>query len=91
MAMCVIAYIRDSCSGSFPGAMHAASAALLAFAFQVVTESAPADVVRTRGRHRARPIVKVVGFIGSPFGNPTIRASARRVLTVSSTFSELAS
>src|SRR6266850_1508156 len=68
--------------------MHAASAALLAFAFQFVTESAPADEVRTRGRHKARQSGTVMDFTGAPFGDPTIRAGPPRVLTVSSTFSE---
>ena len=37
IAMWVIAYIRDSCSGLSVGAIHAASAASPAFAFQMVT------------------------------------------------------
>src|SRR6266849_1681881 len=43
MAMCIIAYIRDSWSGLSRGAMHAAVAATPAFAFQTVTASPPAS------------------------------------------------
>jgi hypothetical protein len=37
MATCIIAYIRDSCSGLSSGAMQAARAASPAFAFQAMT------------------------------------------------------
>ena len=39
MARCVIAYMRDSWSGSSPGEMQAAIAAFPAFAFQALTAS----------------------------------------------------
>ena len=41
MARCVIAYMRDSWSGSSPGEMQAAIAAFPAFAFQALTASEP--------------------------------------------------
>src|SRR5712692_8868121 len=43
MAMCAIAYIRDSWSGSPPGDIQVALAASPAFLFQSVTASAPAS------------------------------------------------
>ena len=37
MAMCMMAYMRDSCSGFVVGARHAVMAASPAFAFHVIT------------------------------------------------------
>ena len=48
MAMCIIAYMRDSCSGLSSGAMQAARAASAAFAFQETT-AFPADDVAYAG------------------------------------------
>ena len=63
MARCIMAYIRDSWSGSSPGEMHAAIAALPAFAFQALTASEPgspgaprrgATAATRRSPHQAR-------------------------------------
>src|SRR5262249_41822763 len=39
MAICIMAYMRDSCSGLFAGARHAPKAAVAALLFQVITAS----------------------------------------------------
>src|SRR5262245_13326022 len=67
MAMCAIAYIRDSWSGSPSGDIQAAWAASPAFAFQSVTASAWAsdDQLQRRKTRVKIPIPYV--FIRPPF------------------------
>ena len=47
IAMCVMAYMRDSCSGLPTGEMHEATAASPAFAFHTVTASVVSPIEAT--------------------------------------------
>src|SRR5690242_20154236 len=80
MAICIMAYMRDSCSGLFAGARHAPKAALAALLFQVITaspdvaDSGPAgDLASCRAL--AGP---VSGTMATAVRHPTISADANR-------------
>jgi hypothetical protein len=69
MAMCIIAYIRDSWNGSPSGEMHAFVAAAPAFAFQRMTASpvgaatAPEERAATRAVAVNKLVLAFIAFL----------------------------
>src|SRR5215813_13759393 len=80
MAMCIMAYMRDSCSGLFAGARHAPKAAAAALLFQVITafpdfaDGCPAGDL-TSCRALAGP---VSGTMATAVRHPTISVDVSR-------------
>ena len=84
MAMCIMAYMRDSWRGLSSGAMQAAVAASPAFSLQVRTASAAAaDSIRARERAGVEPLAANCGQIEATSTQTRTAATARFFMTSS--------